>query len=112
MATIRTTLTTKNIALEIECLDLKAQLALAIAALTAATAAIPVTPAAVKRSPELRDHTIPRYTDCSFSRPVLAVFHDMDEAFEYRSFIAETRQTTCAVRKCSAPNGTTVGAVY
>ena len=111
MATTRTTITSKLIASEIECLDLKAQLAAAIAALTAvATAA--ATPVAPKRSPDLRDYTIPRYTDCSFSRPVLAVFHDLDEAFEYRAFIAETRNTTCAVRKCSAPNGTTVGAVY
>ena len=108
MATTRTTVTTKLIASEIECLDLKAQLALAIAALTAAAAS----PVAPKRNPDLRDYSIPRYTDCNFSRPVLAVFHDMDEAFEYRAYIAETRATTCAVRKCSAPNGTTVGAVY
>lgn len=114
MTTARTTLTTKLMASEIRVANLEDQLAAAIAALTAAAiaAATPATPVAPKRNPDLRDYSLPRYTDCSFSRPVLAVFHDLDEAFEYRAFIAETRNTTCAVRKCSAPNGVTVGAVY
>ena len=112
MATTRTTVTTKLIASQIEVCDLKAQLAAAIAALTAVATAT-ATPVAPKRNPDLRDYTIPRYTDCSFSRPVKAVFTDLDEAFEYRAWLSEQgRGHPVAVRKCSAPAGYTIGAVY
>ena len=107
MATTRTTLTTKNIALEIEVARLTALLAAATA--PAPTPEVQVAPV---RNPDLRDYALPRYESCNFSRPVLAVFTDLDEAFEYRAFIAETRNTTCAVRKCTAPAGYTIGAVY
>ena len=117
MTTTRTTVTTKLIASQIEVCDLKAQLAAAIEALHASIAATAPAPTpevqvAPVRNPDLRDYALPRYESCNFSRPVLAVFTDLDEAFEYRAFIAETRNTTCAVRKCTAPAGYTIGAVY
>lgn len=106
MATIRTTLTSKNIALEIRVAELEAQLA---AAQLAAAAA----PAKPVRNPDLRDYSLPRYESCNFTRPVVGVFWDLDEAFAYREWLSEQGLGhPVAVRKCSAPNGTTVGAVY
>ena len=92
----QTTVTTRVMALEGQL----AQVTELLTQLVAANAAKPVvqTPAAPTQA--RRDDWIPHYNNCSFSRPVVAVFDDDNVAFEYRAFLAEGADHPVAVKAC------------
>ena len=99
-----------------------ANMILMIGALKTELAALKATPAVqqVTEQPKaeqpkfkpLRDYSLPRYDACNWSRPVVVVCDNDDDAFRLRAEIAAARQSTTAVKAVSAPPGYTVWCVY
>jgi hypothetical protein len=91
---------------------LEAKMGELLLALAAKPAAVQPEAPAVEQPAKRVDDWLPRYDACNFSRPVIAVFDDFDEAFAYRAHRAQETGDTVAVRKCRSPLGYAVAAVY